>query len=164
MALYDSKINAEKAAGVTPSRPNHEKGCVFRYGATTENDQFTCQCQHKDDPDWAGPVGDVRDQVGGAPKQPIQLDFDDNYPDGFFNWLPKNSHVYREFERRALKMARAGRKRYGARTIIEAMRYDSDIADSETTFKLNDHYTPGMARLWMATHSEKYPKFFEIRK
>lgn len=93
----------------------------------------------------------------------IQLDFDDGYPDNFFRWLTKNSHIYREFEKCALRMARI-RKRYSARTIIEKIRWDTDLKDLEITFKLNDHYTPGMARLWMATHGEKHPKFFEIRK
>ncbi len=96
-------------------------------------------------------------------RQTTQLSFDDGFPDGFFAWLSQNSKVYREFERRALQMARTGRKRYGARTIIETMRYDSDIADTDRTFKLNDHMTPGMARLWMNTHAEQYPKFFELR-
>ncbi len=93
----------------------------------------------------------------------VQLDFDDSYPGGFFHWLPKNFHVYREFEKRALRMARTGRKRYSARTIVEVLRWDTDLSDSEVLLKLNDHYTPGMARLWMATHGETYPKFFEIR-
>ena len=88
----------------------------------------------------------------------------DGYPDGFFHWLPKNRKVYREFERRSLQMARTGRKRYSARTIIEIMRWDSDIADSEKTFKINDHSTPGMARLFMATHGAAYPRFFELRQ
>jgi len=88
---------------------------------------------------------------------------DDGYPDGFWYWLSKNCKVYREFERRALQMARTNRKRYSARTIVETMRWTSDIVDSETTFKINDHYTPGMARLWMNTHGGQYPKFFELR-
>ena len=95
--------------------------------------------------------------------QPLQRSFDDGYPDGFFHWLQKNSKVYREFERRALQMARTGRERYSARTIVETLRWNSDIADSETMFKINDHYTPGMARLFMATHGAAYPKFFELR-
>lgn len=88
---------------------------------------------------------------------------DDNYPDGFWAWLPKNSKVYREFERRALQMARTGRERYSARTLVETMRWSSDIEDSETTFRINDHYTPGMSRLFMATHGAVYPGFFELR-
>ena len=95
--------------------------------------------------------------------QTAQLSFDDGYPDGFWSWLPQNNKVYREFERRALQMARTSRKRYSARTIVELMRWDSDISDSEMTFKINDHYTPGMARLFMAKHGAQYPKFFELR-
>lgn len=91
------------------------------------------------------------------------MTINDKYPPRFFYWLPKNREVYREFERRALRMARTGRKRYSARTIVEVMRWDSDIADSEKTFKINDHYTPGMARLFMGTHGAVYPKFFELR-
>lgn len=98
-----------------------------------------------------------------AKRDDIKVDVDDNYPDGFFAWLPKNSHIYQEFESRALRMARR-RLRYSARTIVEVIRWETDLEDSEVGFKINDHYTPGMARLWMATHGEKYPKFFEIRR
>ena len=91
------------------------------------------------------------------------LTFRDPYPDGFWLWLPKNRHIYRAFERRALQMARTGRKRYSARTITETIRWQTDLADSETTFKINDHYTPGMARLWMNTHGATYPGFFRLR-
>lgn len=96
----------------------------------------------------------------GPPLKPRPVD---EYPDGFFHWLPKNRKVYREFERRALQMARTNRQRYSARTIVEVMRWDSDIADSETTFKINGNYVPGMARLFMATHGQAYPRFFELR-
>jgi len=87
----------------------------------------------------------------------------DKYPARFWYWLPKNGKVYLEFERRGLQMARSRRKRYSVRTIVEVMRWDSDIADTEKTFKINDHYTPGMARLFMATHGAAYPRFFQLR-
>lgn len=97
-------------------------------------------------------------------KQSDLFDSDpDRYPCGFFQWLPKNSKVYREFEHRALQMARTRRKRYSARTLVEVMRWDSDIGDKEKTFKINDHFTPGMARLFMATHGAAYPNFFQLR-
>lgn len=99
----------------------------------------------------------------GCEGPPLKQKPVDEYPDGFWHWLPKNSRVYREFERRALQMARTGRKRYSARTIIEILRWDSDIADSEKTFKINGNYVPGMARLFMATHGTAYPRFFELR-
>ena len=110
-------------------------------------------------------VPEVRqhDASAGAVVQ-SSLDFDTAYPDGFWRWYEKNKTVYREFERQALVMARKGRERYSARTIIEVMRWQSDIADTTTLFKINDHFTPGMSRLWMNTHGETHPKFFEIRR
>lgn len=88
----------------------------------------------------------------------------DEYPEGFFHWLQENQHVWRAFEEKAYLMAAVvGRPRYSARTIVEVMRWDSDVADKEVTFKINDHAIPGMARLWMAKHGKNFPKFFELR-
>lgn len=44
-------MSREDVNGILPSRPNHEKGCVFRYGAVGDDgtDQ-SCSCPHKDDP------------------------------------------------------------------------------------------------------------------
>lgn len=87
----------------------------------------------------------------------------DKYPDKFFHWLQFNEHVWKEFENKALTMAKY-RKRFSARTIVEVMRWNNIIKQKgEPTFKLNDHYTPGMARLWMAKHGKDFPKFFELR-
>lgn len=84
----------------------------------------------------------------------------DEYPEGFFHWLTKNQSIWKAFEAKALQMAQTGRKRYSARTIVEVMRWHSDLADSTTLFKLSNNMTPGMARLWMNKHGRKYPKFF----
>jgi hypothetical protein len=86
------------------------------------------------------------------------------YPDRFWMWFKDNQRVYEEFERQALAMAMRGRKRYSARTIVEVLRWSSDISDSETTFRLNDKYTPGMARLFMEEHGKRFPGFFELRE
>lgn len=91
------------------------------------------------------------------------LRFDDGYPAGFWRWFADNNRIWREFEKRALRMARTGRGHYSARTIVETLRWDTDLCDSEATFKINDHYTPGLARLWMNTHGKQYPKFFRLR-
>lgn len=86
------------------------------------------------------------------------------YPEGFFHWLAENQHIWKAFEEKAYVMAAvAKRKRYSARTIIEVIRWNTDLHDSEKTFKINDHYTPGLARLWMAKHGKDFPKFFELR-
>jgi hypothetical protein len=86
------------------------------------------------------------------------------YPDRFWYWLEDNRHVYREFERKALEMARRGRKHYSARTIIETLRWESDLRDTETTWKINDHFTPGLARFFMEEHGKRFPGFFELRE
>lgn len=96
-------------------------------------------------------------------EQAKQLDLMDPYPEGFWHWLSKNDHVYRAFKVEAIRMALTGRKRYSARTIVEVMRWNSDLRDHEVTFKLNDHYTPGMARLFMNEYGERFPGFFELR-
>ena len=55
------------------------------------------------------------------------------------------------------------RKHYSARTVIEILRWYSDLKDSDTTFRLNNNIAPGLARLWMHKHDQQYPKFFDIR-
>jgi len=63
-----------------------------------------------------------------------------------------------------LKMARV-RKRYSARTIIEVLRWHSDLAEPKgSLFKLSNNMTPGMARLWMKKHSQEHPGFFSLHE
>ena len=86
---------------------------------------------------------------------------EDEYPEGFFWWLRENFHIWKEFEERAYTMAAvAKRPRYSARTIIEVMRWNSDIREKKPLFKLSNNMTPGLARLWMAKHGKDFPKFF----
>lgn len=84
------------------------------------------------------------------------------YPAGFFRWLESNQHIYQQFVALALQMKRSGRSRYSARTIIHKLRWDTELADSEATFKINNNYTPGMARLAMSEWPE-LDGFFETR-
>lgn len=86
----------------------------------------------------------------------------DLYPDGFFHWLQFNDHIWMTFENKAITMAYM-RKRYSARTIIEVMRWESDIREKNKLFKLSNNMTPGLARLWMAKHGARYPKFFNLQ-
>ena len=94
-----------------------------------------------------------------------QLDFineyQDQYPEGFFYWLSKNQHIWKAFEKKACRRARI-RKRYSARTIVEVLRWETDLADTTTEVKLSNNMTPGMARLWMQKYGNTYPKFFSL--
>lgn len=87
----------------------------------------------------------------------------DGYPAGFWKWLKENEHIYLAFKIEAIRMALTGRKRYSARTIVEVLRWQTDLRDSDTTFKINDHYTPGMARLFLAEYGKRFPEFFQLR-
>ena len=46
----------EKKAGIVPDRPNHDLGCIYRYGAMGESGTFDCSCPHKDHPDYVLPL------------------------------------------------------------------------------------------------------------
>ena len=72
--------------------------------------------------------------------------------------------VYARFEALALEAARAGRERFSARVIFGRIRWDQALdADDGSGFKLNDHYSPYYARLFMRDHPE-FGEFFETRK
>lgn len=87
----------------------------------------------------------------------------DDYPEGFFHWMQFNSHIWEQFEAKALQMAKY-RKRFSARTIIEVMRWHNTIRqEKDVTFKISNNIVPGLARLWMAKHGLDHPKFFDMR-
>ncbi len=48
---WERDIWTEKRAGITPVRPNHERGCIYRYGAVSDSGEIRCSCPHKDHPD-----------------------------------------------------------------------------------------------------------------
>lgn len=80
----------------------------------------------------------------------------------FYSWLEENIHIYEEFKRRALQVAKY-RKHYSARTLIETMRHDTAIRELRGYFKLNNNYTPCQARLFSLMHPE-FKELFEFRE
>lgn len=106
---------------------------------------------------------DQPDLFGGAPtglREVLQANLD-QFRKGFDAWLEGNQHVWRRFAEEADKV-RARRDRYSARTIIEVLRHESALADTDTSFKLNDHNTPDLARLYLLTRPDA-EGFFETR-
>ena len=87
----------------------------------------------------------------------------DTFTPEFLAALPDNLHVYAAFEREALQVVRRGWKHYSARTIIEVLRHQSALADTDAQFKLNDHATPGWARLFALLNPE-HAGLFEFRR
>lgn len=82
----------------------------------------------------------------------------------FEEWLGTNYTVWLAFELEADKVWDRGRRRYSARTIWEYMRHESMVreVDNEHHFKLNDHWPPDLARLYMLLHPDR-DGFFERR-
>lgn len=84
------------------------------------------------------------------------------FRDDFLPWLAANAHIYAEFERLALGMARV-RKHYGARSIVEKMRYDMAISQVGGEFKIDGNMVPCMARLFALCNPDK-AALFEFRE
>ena len=80
----------------------------------------------------------------------------------FLAYLPDNLHVWTAFEREALRVAARGFKHYSARTIIEVLRHHSALQEQGSAWKLNDHHTPYLARLFTLMHPG-HAHLFEIR-
>jgi hypothetical protein len=80
----------------------------------------------------------------------------------FLEYLPANLHVYEAFEREALIVLRRGFKHYSARTIIEVLRHRSNLRETAGQWKLNDHNTPYLARLFGLIHPQ-HKGLFEFR-
>ena len=76
------------------------------------------------------------------------------FPDGFPEWLRANHGIYSAFVRSSLTMCRAGRAHYSARTIVEKMRWDTDLSETNSRFKISNNMIPGMARLAMQQYQE----------
>lgn len=79
----------------------------------------------------------------------------DMFRPDFYDWLNDNYPVFEYFEQSALKVHESGFKHYSARTIVEMMRHRTNIREiGDGTWKLNDHRTPDMARLFSLLHPE----------
>ena len=85
------------------------------------------------------------------------------YRPEFVLWLLKNKNVWDAFDkytRDAMKIKH--RKRFGARAVMEIVRWFSAIKDDYPMFKINNNYTPDLARLLMALEPS-LKGFYEIR-
>ncbi len=91
-----------------------------------------------------------------------ELDLTDReYPPGFFWWLRENRHIYAAFCVKARQMARV-RKHYSARAILHVLRWESDLHENRSQFKVNNNWSAGMARLFMQDYPE-HQGFFRCR-
>jgi hypothetical protein len=73
-----------------------------------------------------------------------------------------NPQVYTAFRRLALRLLNQGVKHYGAKAIMEVVRFQTTVRGTGDAFKINNNYTSRYARMLMAK-DERFAGFFELR-
>jgi hypothetical protein len=91
------------------------------------------------------------------------ITFPSAYDRDFIKHLKENPDIFILFVRYASQAMRAGRKHFGAKMIIERIRWYSQVETTDKDFKINDHYTSRYARLFETVYPE-FKGFFELRK
>ena len=88
----------------------------------------------------------------------------EQFTEKFLAYLPENLHVYQAFTREAFKVIRRGFQHYSARTIIEVLRHQSALSEVPgVLWKLNDHNTPYLVRLFCLLHPQ-HTGLWELRR
>lgn len=67
------------------------------------------------------------------------------------------------FEKFTFQLIAGGRAHYSARAILHRIRWHFHVEKGNREFKCNDHWTPSLARWFMAKYPQ-YDDFFEIRR
>jgi len=82
----------------------------------------------------------------------------------FDNFHNENPEVYRLFEKFTFQAINAGRSRFGARTIMERIRWYTSVETRDSSdFKINDHWAPYYVRMFLVEFPN-HAGFFEKRK
>jgi len=81
----------------------------------------------------------------------------------FEEWLDQNPHIYSLFKRYAEELRHTGRHRYGAKSIIERVRWHVATQTVGEPFKINNNYTSRLARK-LIDEDATFEDFFELRR
>lgn len=73
----------------------------------------------------------------------------------FQEFLDKHPEIYQAYCRLALQKIQAGAKRIGSKAIWEVLRWNTPLREDGSDFKLNNIFTPYMARQFQ----KDYPQF-----
>lgn len=95
---------------------------------------------------------------------PDMFQFYDNkeHQEKFMAYHKKNPGIYNQFVTFTFQLIRAGREYYGPAGVVEQIRWNTAIK-GKGTFKVNNNYAPGYARLFHRDYPE-YKGFFRLRK
>jgi hypothetical protein len=89
------------------------------------------------------------------PTKTIDMTFDE------YNRL--HPEIWHEFKKLALALVVKGRKHYGARCLVEVIRYHRDLKYADRDFKINNNFVADYARKFNRVCPE-HGKFFEMRR
>lgn len=92
--------------------------------------------------------------------------FDDILPhvvEKFFTFHNENPKIYDLFEKFAYQLRAAGREYYGAKSIIERIRWHTGVETKGDDFRINNNHAPCYARLLMIRKPE-FLGFLKTRK
>ena len=82
----------------------------------------------------------------------------------FGAWVAANPTIVARFFIEAHKVWVQGRRKYGARTIIEFLRHQTSLAEANNpAFKINNNAAPKLARLYLRIYPER-DGLFELRE
>lgn len=86
------------------------------------------------------------------------------FEERFKRFLENHPEVYQEFKRLAHQLLARGVERYGAKAIMEVIRYSCAISEQETEqLRIDNNWTSRLARKLM-DEDERFNGFFETRK
>ena len=80
----------------------------------------------------------------------------------WWDFHKENPSVYELFKKFTFEAINAGHEHYGARGVIERIRWHTSVETKGDPFKINNNWTSFYARLFMVHHPE-YDGFFRIR-
>ena len=80
----------------------------------------------------------------------------------FLDFHNADPGIYEKFKQYAEVMRQTGKRGYGARSIIERIRWDYDIASTTDAFKINNECPPLFARMLMH-ENPSFREFFSTR-
>lgn len=76
----------------------------------------------------------------------------------------ENPHVYRKFREYAIRIKNRGKDKYSAWTIVNVIRWESDLAETQgSPFLISNDFIALYARLLVYQHPE-FEGFFDLKK
>ena len=86
-----------------------------------------------------------------------------NMKEQFDRFHRENPQVYELFRKFTYQVIDAGRKNFGAKAVMERIRWSTMVETKGDAYRLNNNYTAYYARMFMAAHPE-HEGLFETRK